>query len=199
MSKTDLLSLSPEVERLLTSEGNYHLTEDDLVQLKVHLQMIHRWADRVPTTTRFFFVEWQPVLALRRVAGFTKEQLAIATYLQPLHSQLCAIAVQVLWKADQLICTLCSALNAGDLIVAASMARALIETSAAFGCETHSLSKLWKERKVRAAPDLDSLTEFNEDTLKVIGQILFGTKLKRDDEVESGVERTNILYFDKQG
>ena len=56
-----------------------------------------------PPTTQFFFVDWQPLLVLPRVSGFTKEQLSIAAYLQPLHSQLCAIAVQVLWKADQFI------------------------------------------------------------------------------------------------
>lgn len=193
MSKNDRSCLSPDVERLLTSEGNHRLTEDDLIQLRVHLKMICRWADRVPATTQFLMIDWQPLLVLQRVPGFTKEQLSIAAYLQPLHSQLCAIAVQVLWKADQLIRTLCTALNSGDLIVGATMARSLIETSASFGCETHALTLLWKERKSKAAPDLNSLTDFHQDTLKVIGQILFGTKLKRDDEPETGVERTNII------
>ena len=36
--------------------------------------------------------------------------------------------------------------------------------------------------------------------MKVIGQILFGTKLKRDKEPETGIERTNILTLvDKAG
>lgn len=193
MSKSDRAFLSPDVEHLLTSEGNHRLTEDNLVQLKVHLNLICGWADRVPTTTQFFFIEWQPVLVLPRVPGFTKEQLAIAAYLQPLHSQLCAIAVQVLWKANQLIRALSTALNSGDLIVSATMARSLIETSASFGCESNALSMLWKERKSQPATDVDSLSDFHEEALKVIGQILFGTKLKRDEEPETGIERTNII------
>ena len=197
MSKNDRARLSPDVQQLLTS-GDHSLTENELVQLKVHLNMICGWADRVPATTQFFFIEWQPVLIIPRVAGFTKEQLAIAAYLQPLHSQLCTIAVQVLWKADQLIRALCAALNSGDLIVAATMARSLIETSASFGCESNALTMLWKERKSKPAPDLDSLSDFHRDALNVIGQILFGTKLKRDEEPETGIERTNIVTFVKK-
>jgi hypothetical protein len=197
MSKNDRALISPDVEHLLTS-GNHCLTEDDLVQLKVHLNMICGWADRVPATTEFFFIEWQPVLIIPRVAGFTKEQLAIAAYLQPLHSQLCAIAVQVLWKADQLIRALCAALNSGDLIVAATMARSLIESSASFGCESNALTMSWKERKSKPAPDLDSLSDFHRDALNVIGQILFGTKLKRNEEPETGIERTNIVTLVKK-
>ena len=73
------------------------------------------------------------MLVLPRIDGFTREQLSIAANLQPLHSQLCAIAVQVLWKSDQLIRALFTALNAGDLIVAATMVRSLVESTAAFG------------------------------------------------------------------
>ena len=80
------------------------------------------------------------------------------------------------------------------------MARSLIETSASFGCETDAIATLWKERKSKPAPDLNSFSEFHEATLKVIGQILFGTKLKRDKEPETGIERTNILTLvDKAG
>lgn len=193
MSKNDKPLLSSDVHHLLTSEGNHRLTEDDLVQLRVHLNMICSWANRIPATTQFFFIDRQPVLVLPHVPGFTKEQLGIAAYLQPLHSQLCAIAVQVLWKANQLIRALCAALNAGDLIVAATMARSLIETSASFGCETDAITTLWKERKSKPAPDPNSLANFHQDALKVIGQILFGTKLKRDKEPETGIERTNII------
>ena len=58
--------------------------------------MIASWADHVPPETRFFFVEWQLVLIVPRVDGLSREELAIAAYLQPLHSQLGAIALQVL-------------------------------------------------------------------------------------------------------
>jgi hypothetical protein len=192
MSKYDQPCLSTDVEQLLTSKGDHRLTEDELVQLKVHLDKTHKWADRIPATTEFFFIDWQPLLVLPRVPGLTKEELSIAAYLQPLHSQFCAIAVQVLWKADQLIRTLCTALNSGDLIVAATMARSLIETAASFGCETHAITTIWKERKSKPAPDINSLADFHQDVLKVIGQFLFGTKLKKDKEPETGVLRTNI-------
>ena len=160
--------------------------------------MIASWADRVPESTRFFFVQWQPILVLPHIAGFTHSELAIATYLQALHSQLCAIALQVLWKADQLARTLCDALNAGDLIVAATMGRSLIVTAAAFGCETNQITELWKKRKRDPAPNADSLIEFQQQANILIGQILFGTKLKRDKLPEIGIERTNILTFVKK-
>jgi hypothetical protein len=84
-------------------------------------------------------------------------------------------------------------INAGHLIVAATMARSLIETTAAFGCETNQTTELWKKRKRDPAPDVDSLVEFQQKANNLIGQILFGTKLKRDRVPETGIERTNIL------
>ncbi|MGH9436320.1 MAG: hypothetical protein ACRD22_00135 [Terriglobia bacterium] len=198
MSESPKLSISSDVKRLLTSEGERWLTEDEIVQLQVHMNMICGWANRVPETTKFFFVQWAPVLVLPRIEGFTREQLSIAACLQPLHSQLCAIAVQVLWKSDQLIRALCSALNAGDLIVAATMARSLMETTASFGCETDAITVLWRERKRRPAPDMHSLGEFNEAVFDVIGQILFGTRLTKDEQPETGIQRTNILTFIKK-
>jgi hypothetical protein len=43
--------------------------------------MVASWADRVPQDTRFFFVEWQPVLVVPRVDGLTREELGIAACL----------------------------------------------------------------------------------------------------------------------
>lgn len=54
-----------------------------------------------------------------------------------------------------------------------------METSAAFGCESYAIIELWKERKGRPAPDIESVEEFHENAFKIIGQIMFGTKLKR--------------------
>ena len=185
--------LAPEAKTLLTSKGNRVLDEDQFLQLSMHLRMISSWADRVPASTKFFFINWKPILVLPRVEGYSREELAIAAYLQPLHSQLCAIAVQVLWKFDQLIRTYCAALNAGHLIVAATMARSLVEACAAFGCETHAITQLWRARKEQPAPGVASLEGFENETRKLIGQVLFGTKLKEDNSAVTGIERTNIL------
>jgi len=130
---------------------------------------------------------------LPRIEGLTKREIAIAAFLQPVHSQLCAIAVRVLWKADQLVRALVAALNSHDLIVAATMARSLIETSAAFGCETDAISELWKVRKAQPVPDLDTLAEFAGDAQGIVGQILFGTRLEWAKEPETGIRRTNIM------
>ena len=43
-----------------------------MLQLTLHLTMIASWADRVPQDTRFFFVEWQPVLIVPRVDGLSR-------------------------------------------------------------------------------------------------------------------------------
>jgi len=195
---TPKLSLSSDAQHLLTSEGERRLTDDDVVQLQVHMNMICRWAERVPETTKFFFVQWADVLVVPRIEGLTREQISIAAYLRPLHSQLCAIAVQVLWKSDQLIRTLCSSLNAGDLIVAATMARSLMESTAAFGCETESIAGLWRDRKRKPAADIASLEEFDEDVSKIIGQIMFGTRLQKNEQPETGIQRTNIVTFIKK-
>ncbi len=120
-------------------------------------------------------------------------ELGIAAFLHPLHSQIGAVALQTLWKTNQLIRTLCNALDAGDLIVAATMARSLVETAAAFGWESNQITELWLTRSQSPAPDAESLTAFNRNAEEVIGQILFGTKLKREKEPETGIERTNIL------
>jgi hypothetical protein len=55
-----------------------------------------------------------------------------------------------------------------------------------------------EERKSKPTTGVDSLSEFHEDTLKVIGQILFGTKLNRDEEPETGIENQHH-YLGKQG
>ena len=193
MSQHQKPRLSSDVKHLMTNQGEHRLTEDDFFKLSIQLPMLCSWADRIPQSTKFFLRDWNEVLILQRSPGFTKEQLAIATFLQPLHSQLCAIAVRVLWKADQLIRALSAALNSGDLVVAATMTRSLMETAAAFGSESAAMSDLWKARKREPTPDLDSLTRFDQDARKIIGQVLFGTKLKRGKEPETGIERTNVL------
>lgn len=190
---SDFEGLTKEATVLLSQGRERRLTEQQLLQLTLHLKMIAGWADRVPQSTRFFFVEWQPVLILPHIEGFSREELGIAAFLQPLHSQLGAIALQVLWKTNQLIRALCNALNSGDLIVAATMARSLMETAAAFGWESNQIAQLWRTRCRHPAPDVESLREFMDSAQAVVGQILFGTKLKREAMPETGIERTNIL------
>lgn len=185
--------LTKKAVDLLSQGRDSRLTEQELLQLTLHIKMIASWADRVPQETTFFFVEWQPILRVPHVEGLSRDELAIAAYLQPLHSQLGAIALQVLWKASQLIQSLCHALNAGDLIVAATMARSLVETTAAFGCESDQIARIWTARTRQPAPDTESLQEFMKSANAVVGQILFGTKLKREKTAETGIERTNIL------
>jgi hypothetical protein len=186
--------LTQFAEDLLSAgRPEFRLTPDQILQLRLHVKMIASWAERIPQETSFVFVSWQEVLVLPRIEGYSREELATAVYLQPLHSQLCAIALQVLWKANQLIRCLATTLDTADLIVAATMARSLVETAAAFGVESDQISILWRERCRRPAPDLESLQDFVEDTRRVVGQILFGTKMKRDDTPETGIARTNIM------
>lgn len=172
-------SLSAEVEHLLTSGDESRLTENDLIQLKVHLKMIAGWADKVPRTARLTVFYSGAVAVVPRVSSVSREQMAIAILLQPLHCHLSAIAIQVLWKADQLIRGLCTSLNGGDMIVAATIARSLIETSASFGVETDAITTLWKGRKIKPAPDVGSLDDFNAAAFSIVGQILFETRIKK--------------------
>src|ERR1051326_1194266 len=131
-SPSGFQGLSQSAEELLSiGSSNRRLTEDQLLQLKLHIKMIASWADRGPEKAQFFFVRWQPVLVLPRIQGYSRNELGIAAYLQPLHSQCCAIALQVLWKSNQLIRALSKALDSADLVVAATLARSLVETAAA--------------------------------------------------------------------
>ena len=92
-----------EAGELLLAGGrtDRRLTEDQLLQLRLHIKMIASWADRVPQKTNSFFTSWQPILVLPRMEGYTRDELAIAAYLQPLHSQLGAISLQraPVWRA----------------------------------------------------------------------------------------------------
>lgn len=186
--------LSQRAEALLANGRSEHqLTEQQVLQLKLHIKMIAGWADRVPQNMSFFFVDWQPVLVLPRIDGYSRDEIGIAAYLRPLHSQLCAIALQVLWKANQLIRALSSALDSADLIVAATLARSLVEAAAAFGYESCQISDLWRGRCQQPAPDAESLGDFADEARQMVGQVLFGTKLKREDGPETGIERTNIM------
>ena len=73
------------------------------------------------------------------------------------------------------------------------MARSLMETTAAFGCQSDQIARLWRIRTRQPAPDAERLQEFMESANAVVGQILFGTKLRREKTPETGIERTNIL------
>src|SRR5579859_2364063 len=101
----------------------------------------------------------------------------------------------MLWKADQMVRALCHALNTRAMLVSAGMARSLMEASAAFGCETNRVNDLWRERKMKPAPTMESLVEFCTNINNIVFQRLFGTKLKRSDELETGIPRTNVMTF----
>jgi len=169
------------------------MSEDDYLRLSVHLDMFMRWADRVPQELEFHFVQWTPVIIVPRIEALTRAEAGIAYFLSPLHSQLSAITIQILWKTDQIVRSLCTALNERQLIVAAGMARSLIESSSAFCVEAHQIMTLWRTRKLEPASDAESLAQFESAVLERVGQILFGTKIKVKDEPATGIERTNIL------
>jgi uncharacterized protein (DUF2132 family) len=191
---SEFQGLTQTAEDLLAAGRlEYRLTAQQLLQLRVHIKMIASWADRIPQETRFFFVHWEPVLVLPRIGGYSRQEIATAVFLRPLHSQLCAIALQVLWKANQLIRSLSSALDSTDLIVAATMARSLVEVAASFGCESNQISTMWRDRCRQPAPDVESLNDFAQEAGRVVGQVLFGSKIKHDKEPVTGIERTNIL------
>lgn len=200
MANDNLPALSKETERLLRAEGNHWLAEDEIQDFNEHVLMICGLVDRLPAVAEFSLINWDkfPVVVVPRVEGFTREQLGIAAYLLPLHRQLCFLSLDVLWKADQMVRALCEALNARAMLVAAGMARSMMETSAAFGCETNRVNDVWRERKKKPAPTMESLAEFCSSINSIVGQRLFGTKLKRGDEVETGIERTNVLTFIKK-
>jgi hypothetical protein len=186
--------LSNDALALLSlGRDDHRLTDDELLKLELHMKIISGWADRVPQETKFLFVKWPEVLVSPRVASMSRNDLGIACLLQPLHSQLYAMSVQVLWKASQLIRALSYALNLGDLIAAATMARSLVETTASFGTESNQISRLWMDRARQSAPDIASLDKFLEEVNTVVGQVMFGTKLKKDKQPETGIERTNIM------
>ena len=54
---SDFQALTKEAENLLSQGRDHRFTEQQLLQLKLHLKMIASWADRVPPETCFFFVE----------------------------------------------------------------------------------------------------------------------------------------------
>src|SRR6185503_5474139 len=104
--------LTKNAEDILSAgHGDHRLDDEQLLQLRLHVKMIASWVERVPQRTRFRFVEWQPVLVVPRVEGFSKAELGIAAFMHPLHSQMGAIALQTLWKANQFIRTLSAALD----------------------------------------------------------------------------------------
>ena len=184
---SDFQALTKEAENLLSRGRDHRRTEQQLLQLKLHLKMIASWADHVPPETRFFFVEWQLVLIVPRVDGLSREELAIAaisaTATLPTGRHRSASSVE---GESAGLRTLCNALNAGDLIVAATMARSLMETTAAFGCQSDQIARLWRIRTRQPAPDAESLQEFMESANAVVGQILIGMKLRREKTPKNG-------------
>ena len=89
---------------------------------------------------------------------------------------MCANALLVLWKADQLIRGIFDSMNRRDFVVASALARALMEVSGSFGVETSALERAWRERKGKPAPDAESLTEFGKTLTQALAQMMFGTK-----------------------
>jgi len=191
--------ISAELGDLLRSKGNHHLSEDEVMQAGLHAKMIVGWAEKVPPVSVFFFDEPYDVVLAVGKSSLTKEEIGIAVYLQPLHSAMCAIALLALWKSEQLIRGLFDAMNKGQFIAAATLARGLVEISAAFGVETHGLGAAWRERKARSAPNAQSLTEFSNQCTRMLAQTIFGTRQKASDgSLAAGIQRTNIVTLIKK-
>jgi hypothetical protein len=171
--------ISPELEDLVLHKGHlHHLTRDEIVLTQSLAKFLLRQAERVPQSSFFLFDDYAAdgVVVLPTLAGLSREEMEVAVYLRPVHTAMCATALLVLWKADQLIRNLYDAMNQQHFLVAAALARGLVEHSAAFGVETHQLGEMWRKRKAGPAADAESLRDFVSESTPLLASTTFGTR-----------------------
>jgi hypothetical protein len=180
-------TLSPEV---IATVKRWAADECDEMFRELHQNVI-LVADlgrRTPSRTEMCFEDMESP-HLRRVRGVSDDEIRVAAQLFPLHSQMCAMALLVVWKTNSLVRTAFETLNAREVLIAAGVTRMLIEVTAAFGVDVMKLLELWsaqKRSRVRIAADVG---EFHKMAKEALNISLFGTKAKSGSEPWTGIKR----------
>ena len=126
-------------------------------------------------------------------------EFQVALQLWDIHSLMCAQLLMTCWRAEQLARSLRASMTDWDLLVGANVARALVETTAAFTVEAgnvRSFWEQWKNRQTTLTPE--GATEFRLSVSNQVFQFIMGT---RQTEYLKGLshketfKRTNILTF----
>jgi hypothetical protein len=115
------------------------------------------------------------------VAAFPKpEELPTALYVE-VHSRLIAWWLCYAWRTAQLADATAALAAAEQVIPAASCARALLETAAAFWVDARKITNVWKEAKTKGAPTLASDSyESRRAFLSTLTEVQFGGKFSEE-------------------
>jgi hypothetical protein len=159
------------------------------------IEALHAHAEKWPSASEFYIQEPTTIDIKSIPKGMTGKELQTALQFWDLHSALCAYMLFVYWRSEQLALTLKSSLSQWQLLPAAGMARALVETASAFLVESERIRAAWEKAIAGKSLTPGSATEFRLSVQNEILQIIWGTR--RKDYLASTtskvLERTNIL------
>lgn len=114
-------------------------------------KLLEQLSDRVGQTpeTSWFLVNVDPPVPRweLRPSSLKEREFELATYLWDIHSEMSGHYLHILWRTDQLSRSAVRAFTSWELIPAAALARALLETAAVFTIEHQLLLDLWADAK----------------------------------------------------
>ncbi len=115
-----------------------------------------------------------------------------------IHSRLIAWWLTYAWRATQLQLAVSAAASAGQSIPAATCARALLETAAAFWVDARKFADIWSAAKTSGKPTLDApMVAIRQRFISHLNEVQFGAKFSEKApeaaEVFGRQPRGNVL------
>ena len=152
------------------------------------------WSASLPWESKFYLNK-RPAVRPQATSGPTVARFEpdLAPIFFDYHSILTSQVLLRGWRVDQLIEGLAGALANWNITVAATTARALVETACAWSVESKEIADTWNSVAKVSVHDLDALSAARRNLITSLRQVSIGTRLSDLINGGKGVQRTNVL------
>lgn len=167
--------------------------------LRAALAKFAVWAKELPEESKLYLNQ-RPVL--RRNVGSGGSGFGFEPDLAPVffdfHSVLTSQVVVRGWRVSQLLEGLATALSSWNITIAASAARALVETACAWFVESRELHDTWNSVASRPIEDANGLLQARKELMASVTQVFAGTRLPHVLKSSKAFQRINVLTHIKR-
>lgn len=165
-----------------------------LTPLKEALDRLSAWTSLVPPKSQFFLNERVVSrMASAMPPGANPQHVVAADTLFDVHSMLAAQCAVKSWRAEQLASSVAFAASTWNVTMLALAARALVETAAAFGIESHELAHRWRVQKAGEPKTQADFLTIRQELYSASTQMAFGTRLPTLTAKSKNIQRTNVV------
>lgn len=175
-------------------EISRRLKPDAFSSLEAVLSRVAQWTAKLPAQSHFYLNE---VVTLHRIdmipTALSPRDVALADVFFDIHSLFASQCLLKSWRVAQLAEGLVAALRTWNLTVAASVARALVETASAWAIESRDVATAWASLKRTPIRSMDDAMGVRNKLYQATKQVAWGTRLAKAVEQDAKLQRTNIL------